>query len=59
MFKHLFDNIAGVEIFPIMALMLFFTFFVGLMIWVFRLDNRFIKKMRNLPLESNTGEDAS
>ena len=35
------------------TLVLFFSFFVFLVIWVFRLDKFYIKKMEALPLEQD------
>ena len=36
---------------PLISLILFFVFFVVMTIWIFRLDKKFVKKMKNLPLE--------
>lgn len=54
MFKEILNSISGVEIWPIIALFLFMGIFVGIVIWVIRLDKRFIKKMEELPLEKDT-----
>ena len=51
MFKHYFERIENVETGPIISLILFFVFFVVMTIWIFRLDKKFINKMKNLPLE--------
>ena len=51
MFKHYFERIENVETGPIISLILFFVFFVVMTIWIFRLDKKFVKKMKNLPLE--------
>lgn len=51
MFKHYFERIENIETGPVIALILFFVFFVVMAIWIFRLDKKFIKKMKNLPLE--------
>jgi cytochrome c oxidase cbb3-type subunit 4 len=44
--------IAGIEIYPLISLLLFFTFFIGLTIWVIKANKSYIKKMENLPLEN-------
>ena len=58
MFQYLFDSIAGVEIFPIISLILFFTLFIGIVFWAIRADKDYLKKMEELPLDvsKNDGE---
>lgn len=47
------SNIEGVSIFPVIALILFVLIFAGAIIWVFRLDKKYIKQMEKIPLDSN------
>jgi cytochrome c oxidase cbb3-type subunit IV len=56
MFKYYFEQINNVAIWPLISLIIFFTFFVGLLVYVWRADKSFINKMKNLPLED---DDAS
>ncbi len=51
MFKHYFENIEGIDIYPIISLLIFFIFFVLLFIWVIRVDKQYIKDMEDLPLD--------
>jgi cbb3-type cytochrome oxidase subunit 3 len=51
MFKHYFETIDNVEIFPIISLSIFFIFFIGLIWWVIRADKGYINKMKSLPME--------
>lgn len=53
--QHL-KNIEDLGIYPVISLIIFFTFFVLLIIRVVRIDKRFVKQMEMLPLESNTEE---
>jgi len=53
MFKYYFEQINNVAIWPVISLIIFFTFFVGLLIYVWRADKSFINKMKNLPLEED------
>ncbi len=53
MFKHYFERIENVETAPIISLIIFFAFFVIMTIWIFRLDRKFVNKMKNLPLEED------
>lgn len=55
MFEHL-KNIEGVSIYPLISLSIFFLFFVGLTIWALRTDKNYLKKMAELPLDSNAHE---
>mgnify|MGYP006879015762 FL=1 len=52
MFKHYFESIHNIEIWPIISLAIFLMFFIGLIIWVLIVDKKYIKEMENLPLES-------
>ena len=47
------SSIEGVSVFPIIALILFVLIFTGAVIWVFRLDRKYIKQMGIIPLDSN------
>ena len=47
------ERINGVEIYPIISLLIFFTFFVIMTYLVFNLDKGYIKKMENMPLEDD------
>jgi cytochrome c oxidase cbb3-type subunit IV len=58
MFQYIFDSIAGIEIFPIVSLFLFFGLFLGIVYWAVRADKDYLKKMEELPLDvsKNNGE---
>ncbi|KAA0992991.1 cbb3-type cytochrome c oxidase N-terminal domain-containing protein [Dyadobacter aurulentus] len=49
-FRTYLETIAGVGIFPLVSLIIFFAFFVGLLIYVLRIDKKSLNKMRSLPL---------
>ncbi|MEM6524490.1 MAG: cytochrome C oxidase Cbb3 [Bacteroidota bacterium] len=51
MFKHYFEQIHNVEVWPIISLSIFFIFFISLIVWVVRTDKNYIKIMSNLPME--------
>ena len=57
MFSHYFEQISGIEIFPIISLLLFFAVFIFMIIRVIYLKKSYVNKMRELPLESNNKED--
>tara|TARA_R110000868_G_scaffold39363_11_gene136984 strand:+ start:564 stop:758 length:195 start_codon:yes stop_codon:yes gene_type:complete len=56
--KNHMDSIAGIEIYPIISLLIFFTFFVVLFWWVFTAKKDYIKKVSNIPLD-NQNDDIS
>ncbi len=53
MFKHYFESIDGLEIYPIFSLIVFFIFFVLVFIWSMKADKNYLKKMEEIPLENN------
>lgn len=57
MFKFIKGNleqIDGVEIYPIVSLLIFFIFFAGLFLWVFTAKKAHITEVSNIPLEDDT-----
>lgn len=48
--KHNMETIAGVAVFPVLSLLIFFSFFVGLAIWVFSYKKDKIDEMSQIPL---------
>ena len=51
--KHNMETIAGVEIYPIVSLLIFFTFFVGLGLWVSTYKKEKIQELSEIPLRDN------
>ena len=47
------ETIAGIEIFPLISLIIFFLFFVGLFIYIARADKKKINEISRIPLDSN------
>lgn len=50
--KNHMDSIAGIEIFPMISLLIFFIFFVALFWWVFTAKKEYIDRMSNIPLDN-------
>lgn len=48
------ENIDGVEIYPIISLLIFFIFFSGLFWWVFTAKKDHIEEVSNIPLNDDT-----
>ena len=55
-FINYLEGITGVGIYPLTSLLLFFAFFSVLTIWVIKADKKLLKKMENLPLQSDENE---
>jgi len=53
--KHNMETISGIEIYPILSLLIFFFFFVGLGFWVFSYKKEKIKEMSEIPLDEGHG----
>jgi hypothetical protein len=53
MFKHYFELIHNIEIWPIISLIIFFVFFTVTIFWVLFLDKKYIEKMKSLPFDDD------
>ena len=51
--KHNLESIDGVEIYPIISLLLFFIVFVTMIVFVFKLPKSSIEEVSQLPLDNN------
>ena len=50
--KNHMESITGIEIYPMISLLIFFTFFVVLFWWVYTAKKDYIKTVSNLPLDN-------
>ncbi|MBZ9779221.1 CcoQ/FixQ family Cbb3-type cytochrome c oxidase assembly chaperone [Psychroflexus sp. CAK8W] len=46
------ETIQGIEIYPIISLLIFFIFFVVLFWWVFTAKKDYVEEVSQIPLES-------
>jgi cytochrome c oxidase cbb3-type subunit IV len=53
MYKNVMSGIPGIEFYPIVALLLFFGFFVGVIAWFFLADRNRLDVISRLPLEED------
>lgn len=51
--KELLSSIENVAIYPIISLLVFVLFFVGMGWWVFRVDKGYIDHMKSLPIDED------
>ncbi len=54
-FINYLSSIAGVEIYPLISLVVFVLFFTILVIYVIKTDKKHIDRMSDMPLEKNEG----
>jgi Ca2+/Na+ antiporter len=52
MLRNYLQSIEGVEIYPLISLIVFVLFFVVMVVWMLKIDKNYIKQMEQLPLES-------
>lgn len=50
--KNHMESIIGIEIYPIISLLIFFVFFVVLFWWVFTAKKDYITEVSNIPLDN-------
>lgn len=54
--KGYMESIEGIEIYPIISLLIFFTFFVLLFWWVITAKKDYITEVSNLPLDNQQND---
>jgi len=57
MYKNVLSSIPGIEYYPIVALVIFFAFFIGLIVWYIRVDRGALDAIAQMPFED--GESTS
>ncbi len=55
--KHHMTGIDGIEIYPIISLLIFFVFFVALFFWVITAKKKHLDHVSNLPFDSSIKND--
>ena len=54
--KNHMESITGIEIYPMISLLIFFTFFVLLFWWVFTAKKDYIQTVSNIPLDNQNDD---
>jgi cbb3-type cytochrome oxidase subunit 3 len=52
------SKIQGIELYPIISLLIFFIFFIVMAYFVFNLDKGYISDMKNMPLEEDENDSS-
>ncbi len=52
MFTNYLKSIEYVTVYPIVSLICFMALFIGVVIWALRADDKYIRRMEHLPLDT-------
>ncbi len=52
MIRNILQSIQGVEIYPIISMLVFFGLFTSVLVWFFKVDKTHLRNMAQIPLES-------
>ncbi len=58
-FINYLTSITGVEIFPLISLLIFFVFFSALLVYVFKADKSRLNYLSNLPIDKDSKDNAT
>ncbi|GMQ26857.1 hypothetical protein Aoki45_35400 [Algoriphagus sp. oki45] len=53
MYKEVLRSIENIEIFPIISLLIFVLFFLGVFLWVLRVPKSYVDHMSSLPMDED------
>ena len=57
MFKHILENIGGIESYGMISIVIFFAFFSGILLWAGRARKQHLDSLSTLPLHDGTDGD--
>ena len=53
-FSNYLSSIENISIYPLITMILFFTVFVGAVIWIVTRDKEYISELEQIPLDNDT-----
>lgn len=59
MYKNVLQSIDHIAIWPVISFVIFFAFFVGLLLYVFLVDKKFIDRMKSMPLDDTASPQST
>ncbi len=59
MYKEVLRSIDGVGVYPMISLVIFTTFFVGMLTYVVSMRKTHVNKMKHIPLDLQNGDTVS
>lgn len=51
------ESISGIEIYPMISLLIFVLFFIAVLYYVKKMDKKYVDEVSNLPLEDDGATD--
>jgi hypothetical protein len=51
MIQQYLESIENIDVFAIAAMLIFVAIFIVVVIWIFKIDKKYINKMENLPFD--------
>jgi cbb3-type cytochrome oxidase subunit 3 len=57
--KNILSSMENIEIYPIISLLIFVIFFIGMFWWVIKVDRKYIDHMKEMPLNDEPQKDMS
>jgi cytochrome c oxidase cbb3-type subunit IV len=58
MYKDILRSIAGIEVFPVISLIVFVTFFTAVLVWTVRMSRSQVDRLSHLPLDDDNSAEA-
>jgi cbb3-type cytochrome oxidase subunit 3 len=52
--RNVLESVSGLEIYPIIGILIFLAFFVGVVIWVVRLNGKQVETYSKMPLDDDS-----
>jgi cytochrome c oxidase cbb3-type subunit IV len=59
MYKEILRSIENISIYPIISLLIFVAFFMGMFWWVFKVDKKYVEQMKQMPLKDDLQNKAA
>jgi cytochrome c oxidase cbb3-type subunit IV len=56
MFTQYLQSIDAIALYPMISLILFFTVFIGAVVWALKADSQYVREMERLPLDEPSGK---
>ncbi|MBR9776867.1 MAG: cbb3-type cytochrome c oxidase subunit 3 [Cytophagales bacterium] len=57
--KNILSSMENIEIYPIISLLIFVIFFIGMFWWVLKVDKTYVDHMKEMPLNNEPQNDKS
>jgi len=55
--QNIFDGSNGLAIYQVISFIIFFLIFIGVIIWIVKMDKGLIKRMQSIPLDNDTDDE--